>query len=150
MIEPQRESGVYALMIQLSILNNELLPFEIVDYDTHEGIDVIAKSDKRTPIYQSKLYYVEFKNKLGGSFNHCFDNLFTIVCWETMVKNGDMVSDLNNKKRKMQIIQPDENSTYTKIFLEDPQHPHRIEVFVLKQYLKEVLGLEFTPRPSTE
>jgi hypothetical protein len=41
--EPQRESGVYALLVQLCTLKPSLFPFEIVDYDTHSGIDVIVK-----------------------------------------------------------------------------------------------------------
>ena len=43
LVEPQRESGVYALLIQLCILRPTLFPFDIVDYDTHSGIDVIVK-----------------------------------------------------------------------------------------------------------
>ncbi len=43
LVQPSRESGVYALLIQLTTLQPDLFPFSIVDYDTHSGIDVIAK-----------------------------------------------------------------------------------------------------------
>jgi hypothetical protein len=38
LVEPQREGGVYALLVQLLTLRPDLFPFEIIDYDTHSGI----------------------------------------------------------------------------------------------------------------
>ncbi|MBZ0264107.1 hypothetical protein K8I28_05520, partial [bacterium] len=146
LIEPERESGVLSIFIQLSLLEKELFPFEIVDYDTHVGIDVIAKGDIDTPIYQSKLYYVEFKNILTGAFNHSFDNLHAIVCWTTSIKNGDVVHDVKGKKRVMKIVK-NENCE-RKFFLDERTDPHRIQVYVLKDYLKEKLNIEFTPNNS--
>jgi hypothetical protein len=46
----------------------------------------------------------------------------------------------------MQIIQPDKEKEATKHYLDNPRHPHKIEVFVLKDYLREMLGIEFRPR----
>ena len=61
LVEPQRESGVYALLVQLCTLSPALFPFEIVDYDTHSGIDVIVKGRGSNPVHASALYYVELK-----------------------------------------------------------------------------------------
>jgi len=61
LVEPQSESGVFALLVQLSLLAPDIFPFVIVEYDTHSGLDVIVKSDDSTPIHQSRLYYVELK-----------------------------------------------------------------------------------------
>ena len=58
LIEPQRETGVFALTLQLQIIEKGLFPFFILDYDTHSGIDIIVKGDNTTPINMSKLYYV--------------------------------------------------------------------------------------------
>ncbi len=146
LVEPERESGVFALFLILSIKNPELFPFQIIDYDTHDGIDVIAKGDKKTPISSAKLYYVEFKRTLKKSFNHSFENLHSVVCWETDIKHDDIVKDINNEERKMEIAAPENEDDYTTYFLTHPKKAHRIEVFVLKQYLKEKLGLEFKPR----
>lgn len=70
LVQPERESGVFALTIQLTTLNPTIFPFRILDYDTHAGIDVIVKGDHTTPFYQSKLFYVEFKHYLKNNFNH--------------------------------------------------------------------------------
>jgi hypothetical protein len=146
LVEPSREVGVYALALQLSILEPQLFPFQIIDYDTHDGIDVIAKGDKTTPITSAKLFYVEFKRILTGSFNHSFENLHSIICWDTDVKHDEQVKDVANEKRKLQIVQPEKDGDYTKYFLDNPRHAHKIEVFVLKEYLKQKLGIVFSCR----
>ena len=61
LVAPSHESGLYGLVIQLVTIKPDIFPFEILDYNTHDGIDVIVKSDRTAPIHQSKLYYSEFK-----------------------------------------------------------------------------------------
>lgn len=150
MVEPQKEAGVYALYLQLLAIEPNLFPFQILDYDTHEGIDVIAKAAKEIPIQNSKLYYVEFKNHLINNFNHSFDNLFSIVCWDTKIKHDEGVTDIANAERKLEIVPPKDENDYTRYFLNDPRKAHKIEIFVLKQYLKQKLGINFKPRTSED
>lgn len=146
LIEPQRESGVFSMFLQLDMLVPDLFPFEIVDYDTHSGIDVVAKGDKATPVQNAKLYYVEFKLWLSQDFNHSFENLFAIVCWDTEIKNGDILLDVKNEERKMCTVPPEEEGDYTRYFLDHPKKAHKIEIYVMKDYLKEKLSLELRPR----
>jgi hypothetical protein len=146
LVEPERESGVFSIFLLLSTIKPDLFPFQIIDYDTHDGIDVIAKGDKNTPISSSKLYYVEFKRTLEKGFNHSFENIHSIVCWVTKIKHDETLSDISSEERKMQIISPENENDYTRYFLENPKKAHRIEVYVLKQYLKEKLDIEFNPR----
>ncbi|MDO9567727.1 MAG: ATP-binding protein [Candidatus Desulfaltia sp.] len=148
LVEPERESGVYSIFIHLSILNDKLFPFQVIDYDTHQGIDVIVKGDKNTPISSSKLFYIEFKRTLERGFNHSFENLHSLICWETEIKHYDILSDINGEERKMQIIAPSDGSDYTRYFLDNPKKAHKIEVYVLKQYLKEKLNIDFKPRTA--
>ena len=146
LVEPEKESGVFSLCLLLSTIAPKLFPFQIVDYDTHEGIDVIAKGDHETPIVNAKLFYVEFKRTLNKKFNHSFENLHSVVCWNTDIKHDDTVDDINGEERKMEIVAPEKDHNYTTYFLTHPKKAHRIEVFVLRDYLKEKLGLEFRPR----
>lgn len=148
LVEPERESGVFSIFIMLYQIENNLFPFCVVDYDTHDGIDVIAKGDNNTPIASAKLFYVEFKRTLSKGFNHSFENLHSVVCWDTDIKHDDILKDINNEERKMQIVSPENNSDYTRYFLDNPKKAHKIEVFCLKSYLKEKLGIEFRPRTS--
>ncbi|MBD3234011.1 MAG: hypothetical protein GF315_09845 [candidate division Zixibacteria bacterium] len=144
-VEPRREIGVYSIVVKLSLMQPDLFPFEIVDYDTYVGIDVLAKEKNNTPISRNELRYIEFKHFLTHDFNHSFANLHSIVCWDTKIKHGELLDDINGEQRKMVISTPD-SGNYTKYFLDNPRKAHKIEVFVLKDYLKEKLNLEFRPR----
>jgi hypothetical protein len=149
-IEPQREQGVYSLFLILHTIDNNIFPFSIIDYDTHEGIDVIVKGDSKTPIHSSRLFYVEFKYILENDFNHSFENLHSIVCWDISIKNDDIVVDLKKEERKMIISQPNNETPYKIIMLDDPRKAHKINVIVLKDYLKEKLNIEFRPRTKDD
>lgn len=149
LIEPQRESGVFTIFMQLSSYDSGLFPFTIIDYDTHSGIDVIVKAKDDIPIKSSKLYYVEFKNYLTKDFNHSFENLHSIICWDINLKdlkNNDEVIDIAKQRRTLKIIQPEHEGDYTRYYLDSMRSGQKIEVFVLKYYLKEKLGIEFVPR----
>ena len=148
LVEPERESGVFSIFIMLSQMEKGLFPFCVIDYDTHDGIDVIAKGDDTTPIASAKLFYVEFKRTLSKGFNHSFENLHSVVCWDTDIKHDDVLNDINNEERKMQIVAPKNDRDYTRYFLDNPKKAHKIEVFCLKTYLKERLKIEFRPRAS--
>ena len=149
LIEPQRESGVFTIFMQLSSYDSGLFPFTIIDYDTHSGIDVIVKAKDDIPIKSSKLYYVEFKNYLTKDFNHSFENLHSIICWDINLKdlkNNDEVIDIAKQRRTLKIIQSEHEGDYTRYYLDSMRSGRKIEVFVLKYYLKEKLGIEFVPR----
>jgi len=158
LVEPVKENkyyseqGVYSLFLILNILAPHLFPFQIVDYDTHFGIDVIARGHSDLSLDKSQLHYIEFKGKLTSSLNHSFKYLKNIVCWDTDILDGGTITDVAGKERTMKIISasdPNNTDKYTKYFLDDPASPQRIEVFVLKDYLKEKLGIEFRPRTTT-
>jgi hypothetical protein len=97
----------------------------------------------------ARKFYVEYKYVLTGSFNHSFQNLRSIVCWNTKLQQDDEVQDITQMKRMLK-IQPPQNpkeaGAYTRFFLDDPYSPNKIEVVVLKLYLKERLQLEFKLR----
>jgi hypothetical protein len=149
LVEPQRESGVYALLVQLCTLRPALFLFEIIDYDTHSGIDVIVKGRGHNPVHASALYYVELKFQLQNSMNHTFENISSIVCLDTDIKNGEKVSDLSGEERVMKIVPPDEKEKYTGYYLHRDRKVH-IPVFVLRYYLEQTLGLKFRPRTAAE
>lgn len=149
LIEPKQENGVFTIFMQLSTYKPDAFPFTIVDYDTHFGIDVIVKSKDKMPIKTSKLYYVEFKNYLSKDFNHSFENLHSIVCWDinsAELKNGGKVTDVAAQERTLHIIPPENQGDYTRYYLDSLRSDKKIEIFVLKYYLEEKFGINFYPR----
>ena len=83
-------------------------------------------------------------------FNHSFANLHNIVCWDTTIKHNEILRDISGEERKLEIIQPIDDKDYTKYFLNNPRSAHKIEVFVLKDFLKQKLGIEFRPRTDKD
>jgi len=145
--EPQLESGVHALLVQLSILEPDLFPFEMIDYNTNTGIDILVKEKNDLSVDQSRIYYIELKNYLDKNFNHSFEYLHSIVCWDTRLLDGDEVIDIQKKKRTFKIINAENSEDYTRYFL-DYGDEDKIKVYVLKDYLKEKLNIEFRPRQT--
>lgn len=149
LVEPQQENGVFSIFMQLSSYDESLFPFTIIDYDTHTGIDVIVKGQDNMPVKTSKMYYVEFKNYLNKNFNHSFENIHSIVCWDinlNELRSNEEVKDIANQRRTLKVIPPENGNDYTRYYLDSLRSERKIEVFVLKYYLKEKLNIEFAPR----
>lgn len=148
LVEPQSESAVFSLFIQLMCIKKDLFPFTIIDYNTHKGIDIIVKGKDTCPIKHSKLFYVEMKYYLDKKFNHTFGNLKAIVCWDisSNLKHNEEVTDLTGEVRTLSIVQPENTSDYTRYYLEQKRSDKKIEVYVLKSYLEEKLNVRFCPR----
>ncbi|MGG3470781.1 ATP-binding protein [Neobacillus pocheonensis] len=142
--EPRQEQGVFALYHSIDMLEPDLFPFEIVDYDTHAGIDVLARlRNTGVDLERSLLRFIEFKHILKSSFNHSFNRLYGIVCWKLSIKNDETVTDIFGNKRKLKCIPKTDSNSYTQFFLENERDPHRIEIIVLEEYLQERLGITF-------
>jgi hypothetical protein len=91
---------------------------------------------------------VELKNFLDKNFNHSFEYLHSIVCWDIKILDGDEIIDIQGKKRTLKIVNSDGPDDYTRYFLDDAKDDRRIVVYVLKDFLKEKLDIEFRPRQT--
>lgn len=164
LVEPKQESGVYALFLQikglakieknLNISNTkDIFPFTVIDYDTHMGYDVLVKTTNEIPIKKDTLEFIEFKHYLGTSFNHSFKYLRGIVCWDidtNKAKNGTEFTDVSGAIRILQIVPPAKEGDYTRYYLDAIRSAKKIEIYVLKEYLNECLGITFRPRTELE
>jgi hypothetical protein len=148
--EPKHESAVFGLVIKLSTIEPAIFPFEILDYNTHQGYDLLVKGDHATPIHQSKLFYVELKWILAAQLNHSFENLKAIVTWSTGVKHGGTVTDINGEERTLHVDAPESSADVTSYFLDHPKKGLKIQVFVLREYLREKYKVEFRSRTAQE
>ena len=66
------------------------------------------------------------------------------------LKNGDEVTDIANQNRTLKIIPPAGSGDYTRYYLDSVRMNRKIEIFVLKYYLKEKLTIDFHPRTEKE
>lgn len=149
LLQPRREAGVLALFVAISALHPGVFPFRIVDYDTAKGYDAVCTVSTALNLAKDELFFVEFKYLLKERFDHSFDKLAKVVCWDCAIGDGTLVEDLVGKKRTLKVSRPTEETPYTQYMLVTSSAYHNIEVFVLKDYLKEKLGIEFKARSGT-
>ena len=147
-VEPRQEGGVFSMVMQLLTLERDIFGFNVVDYDTAFGYDLLVTKDLALDLNRAALRFVEMKYELKREFSHSFKNLAAVVCWDTHLANQDEVIDLGGKKRIMRITPPSDMDglQYTKFMLISDTEEHNIEVFVLKEFLSEQLGLDFKAR----
>lgn len=139
--EPQYE-GEVALLFN-GILENfpEQLDLEILDYNTHKGIDFLVKNKNDFEEEKDRsIGYLELKFNLEKTrFNHSFENLRKIVCYNNKgFSIGSIITDLNNQHVK---VEKNKNG----YFLCDYNNEvgHNISIFIIKEFL-EKKGLKFT------
>ncbi len=150
LIEPAIEMGVISLFNLVYAHQPALFPFRIIDYDTRRGYDALVAH--RTPfnLSEASMSFIEFKYMLSHRFNHSFNHLISIVCWACKLADGEEVRDIEDKRRHLRILPANEENDYTRYMLTSPRERHNIEVFVLKEYLREKLELEFRRRSTKE
>lgn len=54
----------------------------------------LAARNKELAINETKHLFVEFKLDLKTNFDHSFEKLEAIICWNSRVKDGDSMTDL--------------------------------------------------------
>ena len=81
LLEPRNEFELFGLLTTLVGIAPELFEFEPLDYSTTKGIDLVIH-DKRQVLAEHNLGYLELKHFLTPKFNHAFQYLKWIVCWE--------------------------------------------------------------------
>ena len=152
LLEPRQEGGVFSIVMQLLAIKPDLFGFSIVDYDTAFGYDLLVTQDTALDLNRAALRFVEMKFELKREFNHSFSKLAAVICWDTNLANQDVVLDMTGAQRTMKITSPklDKNLKYQKYMLVSDTEQHNVEVFVLKDFLKEALGCEFRPRAQAQ
>jgi hypothetical protein len=149
LIEPENEVGVLTLVTTIAVVDPAAFPFRILDYTTYRGYDALATVTRDDlPLEKLSKGYIEFKWVLDRRFDHLFKHLFGIVCWRIAAADGEQMTDVGGNRRTLQIVPGDPNrGEYTKYYLHHDRERTRIEVFVLSEYLKDALKLDFKHRP---
>ena len=151
LFEPRLEAGVFSLILQILTLEPDIFGFKVIDYDTSIGYDLLVTKDQSLDLNRASMMFVEIKQQLQREFNHSFAKLASIICWDTGLYNDAEVEDIKGEKRKIKITarSQENGNDYTKYMLVSDTEPLNIEVFVLKEFLKDKLNLHFSTRTNS-
>ena len=148
-LEPRLEAGVFGLFVTLKTIYPALFPFTIIDYDTSIGYDALVSHKAVEDLTKDSMSFVEFKYALQRAFDHAFAHLRYIVCWECGLNDGEEVEDVTGHNRVLQVTDANKTTPYRKYMLTSRTEGHNIEVFVLRDYLRDKTKIEFKARSAT-
>lgn len=145
LVEPSNESELFGVFTSVYAMRPDLFVFEPLDYNTSRGVDIIARNKSANMITEGEHSYIELKHTLQTKkFNHAFQYLRWIVCWDfdKAVGPGTELAGVgDNDMRTLQSsTDDDEHPIY---FLDNKKKCNKIQVVRLKEFLKNKIGLEF-------
>ena len=148
--EPTREITLFGLITELQAIDPRALGLELLDYDDHSGIDMLVRrnGDPADLLAKDKVAYVELKYELTAQLNHAFDNLHSIICWETILEPNNLVRDVGNNTFTFREDTIDGVTHSQLVPPADSKLSHNIQVLVLRRYLKEKYQLKEKNNPK--
>ncbi len=149
--EPQREVTLFGLISELRVVAPEILDLDILDYDDHKGIDLLVRrnADVSNMLERTKVAYTELKYSLERTINHPFENLHSVICWESLLSPNDMIEDPTHASFRYEESRSKDGVTYTHLVpLPGTSYSHNVKVIVLKRLLREKFGLREEENPT--
>jgi hypothetical protein len=143
-LEPRTEQGVLWLIGQmLGKWPGHLDWLKVIDLDSHFGYDLLViKKHHLTDAEEPAFVELKFNLRDSDDFNHSFEYLSSIVCWETNLHEDEELRDIRDSVRIFKIAKPTKAGQSTKYYLNNPGGGINIEVVVLRKYLEEEFALK--------
>lgn len=140
------ESETFMLLIKLLDHYPGLFKFNLLDYNTTEGIDFVVEQGGFPK-------YIELKGTFRKKVNHSFRNIYKFICYDIDMLDGDLVEDVEPLQVRLQINKHDKFESFNQSFngkqftsfqlVSSSSAIQSMEIIVLKKLLKEVVGATF-------
>jgi hypothetical protein len=145
LLVPSNEAELFGFFMMLYAYHPEVFPFMPLDYNTQRGIDMIARdqSGRGKGIRDCEYWYVELKYRLTKEFNHSFEFLRWVLCWDfdkAIKHDTEVTSNVDQTVCKVAFEKDAEDFDY--YYLTLIGNPIRIGVIRLKDVVEKKLGLE--------
>ena len=148
-MEPSNEAELFGFFVSLLTLHPELFDFELLDYNTNRGIDVIGRAKTIQSVRDSEYAYVELKFTLRKKLNHSFKHLRWIVCWNFDANVDDDSEFTAIEGNDVRYLRSGTASNGQRLyFLDNPNRPEKIQVIKLRELAEQRLGLTFSEQRS--
>jgi hypothetical protein len=140
------ESETLMLMANLIVHYPALFSFNLLDYNTHEGIDFVVKKGT----YPA---YIELKGTMRGDVNHSFRNIWKFICYDIDLKDGDYLTDVEDLRVTLKVNKNDKYESTDRRFKGKKFTSYQLmpvssviqsmEIIVLRKLLEELMGARF-------
>ncbi|MFP3667774.1 ATP-binding protein [Priestia sp. SIMBA_032] len=136
--EPMSESELYGTLMQVITLEPNIIPFEIMDYDTIKGFDILSVDRISNEAKPNDFFYVELKWMLTEDMNHTLEDAKFIICW--MI--GDSLRKKNVLRDKAQhlYILEQNNEGFFLERNESNKSKHSVRIIELKELIQQHFG----------
>lgn len=93
--EPNSESELYGILMQIITLRPDVFDFAILDYNTSNGIDILARDTDESEDNFDNIFHIELKERLTDRMNHLLDDVKYIICWtiDDSLRRGLLLKD---------------------------------------------------------
>lgn len=150
--EPQREITLFGLISELRVAAPEILDLRILDYDDHNGIDLLVRRNGNPSdlLDKTRVAYTELKYMLTDQLNHPFESLYAIICWDCTLRLNDAVTDATDIRFSYyEHINEAEGVTYSQLTAPPGgRYSHNVKVIVLKRLLEQKYKLQMHSNPK--
>ncbi len=148
---PTREITLFGLISELMVIAPEILGIKWLDYDDHVGIDLLVQRENNPSdlLDKTKVAYTELKYSLESRINHPFENLHSIICWESFRSNDSTVIDPTGDEFFYKELDNADGVTHTQLTPPPTSKlTNTVRVVVLKRLLQQVWKLTTEQNPN--
>ncbi|WP_432518048.1 ATP-binding protein [Priestia aryabhattai] len=133
--EPSNESELYGLLMKITSIKPDIFNFDIMDYNTTNGIDNLARYQTDNEDDYTNLFHIELKNNLKPSMNHLLNDVKYIICWtiHESLRNSMLLKDKYQNSYRLD----SEDSFFV---LKRASSPNVIKIIELKNVIENSFG----------
>lgn len=138
---PSNEQETYTIFNALYTLNPKLFTFEPLDYNTTKGIDIFARKHSDQPLKDCEFFYVELKYKMKkDGFNHSFENINTIICWDFNqdLKDGSKINSVIDTEAGYYLKIVNDENKGKDYFIDNDRKNTKIKIIKLKDIIEKL------------
>lgn len=131
------ESETMILLVQLIDKYPDLFDFDLLDYDTSDGIDFVV-------YHKNEPKYIELKGSLKCNINHSFDVVSKFICYTISkeVEDKCLVSDIEDNVANFLVYKNDKFHSRNHLYDGKPYTGYKIDPATAHQDSMQVIALD--------
>ncbi len=129
------ESETMVLLVQLTTIYPLIFTFKLLDYNTTDGIDFVAESNKNPK-------YIELKGTMNKNIKHPFRYIYKFIAYDINFSENDIVEDLEEFKAILKINKNDKFPSFDERFKDKQYVSYKLEPEAAAIQSMEIINLK--------